>query len=407
MRPFVISVTVLIVGILCASQKNDEQIEKKVSGVENGLVEVKAPIQIFQAGPPEGREKMGLSERMTQFGVPGVSIAVINDYQIEWEKAYGLIDAGSDKPVDTKTVFEAASTTKLLASVIALRLVEQGQLDLDEDVNQRLKSWKIPESEFTAEKKVTLRSLLTHQSGLNRPDGGFSEEEGSVPTLVQVLKGEAPAKNLAAVVEFTPGTQWQYSNFGYLVIQLLLEDVLDKPFSQIAREVLFDPLGMKNSTLVHPLKAEFKTNIALPHDQEGTAHDRPQHPTALAQGGLVTTSSDLARFAIELMRAYQDKSDAVLSQASVQRMFTVQRELDPAALGGITGQGLGVFLLGEGQNLYFLYAGHNNPGATSIVVTSSATGKGAVIMTNGVAGLPLSFEILAAVADEYDWPTVQ
>jgi len=82
--------------------------------------------------------------------------------------------------VTPETCFEAASTTKLLTSAAALHYLEQGMFDLDEDVNQKLKSWKIPENEFTQNEKVTLHRLLTHQSGLTRPDGGFSEEEGDV-----------------------------------------------------------------------------------------------------------------------------------------------------------------------------------------------------------------------------------
>ncbi|MHA2316055.1 MAG: serine hydrolase domain-containing protein, partial [Candidatus Hermodarchaeia archaeon] len=275
------------------------------------------------------------------------------------------------------------------------------------DVNQKLKSWKIPENDFTQNEKVTLHRLLTHQSGLTRPDGGFSEEEGNVPTLLQVLKGEAPAKNQAAFVEYVPGSKHQYSNMGYIVIQLLLEDVIGKPYTQIVQKTVLGPLGMKKSTVKHPLNVEFKSNVALPHDGEGNSYDRPQHPTALGHGALVATPSDLALFTIELIGAYQRQSSRIVSQKTAEKMFSAQLEIDPNQFFGFSGQGLGVFLMGEGDNFYFTYPGHNAPGATCLLIASPDTGKGAVIMTNGVNGLQLSLEILAALGDEYDWPAVQ
>jgi CubicO group peptidase (beta-lactamase class C family) len=404
-----ISLAILLIIVPCSAQQKDAQIEQRIQRIENGLVEFSSPslTAIFQAPAAEASKNLALSERMAFYQVPGVSIAVINDYKVEWTKGYGVTKAGSDTPVTPETLFEAASTTKLLGSVIALRLVEQRKLNFDEDVNQYLKSWKIPENEFTQEEKVTLRRLLTHQSGLNRPDGGFDEEEGSVPSLVQILKGEAPAKNQAAVVEYVPGSKHQYSNMGYLVIQLLLEDVMGKPYPQIVEETIFEPLGMKNSTLVHPLKPKLQKRWAMPHDQEGKAYDRPQSPTALAQGGLVTTSTDLALFAVELMRAYQGQSGGILSQKTVQQMFSTQKELDSSQFFGISGQGMGTFLVGKGQNVYFLYPGYNTPGATCVLIASPVTGKGAVIMTNSAAGLQLSLEILPAITSEYGWPAVQ
>jgi len=157
-----------------------------------------------------------------------VSIAVINNSKIEWAKGYGTLVAGGPAPVDAASIFQAASTTKLLVSAMALHYVEKGRFDLDKDINTYLQSWKIPENEFTAKK----RSRSADSSPISRSQsagGGFSREEGSVPTLVQVLKGEKPATNQPAVVEFEPGSRWEYSNFDFVVIQLLLEEALGKP----------------------------------------------------------------------------------------------------------------------------------------------------------------------------------
>ncbi len=405
MRKSIVIITVFLIIVSCSQQKAKRQIEQKMQNIENGLVEFTSPVDVFRADSSKIHNTQTLSERMAHYKVPGVSIAVINDYKIEWAKGYGMIKAGTGKAVTPETFFEAASTTKLLTSAITLHFVEQGWFDLDEDINTYLKSWKIPENDFTREQKITLRLLLTHQAGINRPEGGFDCEEGSVPSLVQVLKGEAPAQNKPAVVEYVPGSKWQYSNMGYVVIQMALEDTLGKPFPQIAQETVFRPLKMRSSTLMYPLRAELKTKEAVPHDAEGIAHEPYMLPTAVAHGGLMTTPFDLARFTVELMRAYQGQSDRILSPEMARRMFHPELDLDPNILGVALSDGLGAFIYGKGQNFLFLHPGSNYPGATCWLIGSPESGKGAVIMTNGAIGDLLSMEIITAIRKEYSWPT--
>jgi CubicO group peptidase (beta-lactamase class C family) len=386
----------------CRSEKTlDEDIPRKIERVENGLVEL--GLADMNYVHPEVR--MTLSDRMAHYKVPGVSIVVIDNNKVEWANAYGVLNVESGVAVTTESLFEAASTTKLLTGVIVLHFVERGQLDLDKDVNSYLNSWKIPDSEFTREQKVTLRRLLTHQSGINRPDGGFSEAEGSHPTLLQVLKGEFPAQNRPATVEYVPGAKWQYSNMGYVVIQQVVEDVLGKPFAVVARETVFKPLGMTSSTLVYPLSGEDQEREAVPHDAEGKAHKPGMTPAAVAHGGLMTTPSDLALLAIDLMRAYEDGSGRIISQAAAKQMFS--RELNIDIMGFALGEGVGVILRGEEKDFSFLHPGGNDPGACCWLEGVPESGRGIVIMSNGAMGDVLSFEILFPVIEEYRWPTGQ
>jgi CubicO group peptidase (beta-lactamase class C family) len=338
----VLSVLVLFSGSVHAQTTADAAVGERIGRIENGLV-------VFSPGAADTgqtSEEFTLSQRMAHYK--------INKGKIEWAKAYGTLVAGKAGPVTTASIFQAASTTKLVVSAITLHFVERGRFDLDKDVNTYLQSWKIPESDFTKNDKVTLRRLLTHESGLNRPEGGFTLEEGSVPTLVQVLKGESPATNKPAVVEFEPGSRWEYSNFDFVVIQLLLEEALGKPLSEIARETVFAPLGMSSSTLVYPLSPAFATREALPHDQDGNPAAPSLHPTAVAQGGLLTTPSDLGSLAIELIDAYQGRSDRLISRETARRMVHPELQLDPRLLGMPLGQGLGVLVKGEGKGASFL-----------------------------------------------------
>ena len=233
----------------------------------------------------------------------------------------------------------------------------------------------------------------------------FSKKENaSEPPLVQVLKGESPALNKPALVEYEPGTRWQYSNIGYVVIQQILEDVLHKPFAQIAKETLFDPLGMKHSTFAYPLEPEQQANEAVLNDGEGKAHEPQIGPTAVAHGGLLTTPADLALFTNELMRAYQGSKAAkgLLSIDMVRQMFRKERDLDPEMFGMPMQMGLGAVLFGTGDHFVFAHPGSNLPGMNCWLIGYPETGRGIVIMTNSVKGEILAMEIISAFNREYN-----
>jgi CubicO group peptidase (beta-lactamase class C family) len=401
MHRLVCLMTVLLAVISCSQKTSDDLVKQRIDRIENGLVEFTSPKGLFQVASVKSEDLRTLAERMKYYHTPGVSTAVIKDFALDWAKSYGVLKAGSDRPVATDSYFEAASTSKLVTAVIVLHHVQRGILRLDEDVNAYLESWKLTESDFSRQQKVTLRLLLTHQAGL--PTTNFPQKENAGdPTLVQVLKGESPAMNKPAVVEYVPGTKWQYSNIGYVVIQQILEDAIGKPFSQIAQETVFEPLGMKNSTFIYPLDEKLQANEAWPHDAEGILREPAMCPTALAQAGLMTTPSDLALLDIELMRAYNGRSGRLLSKEMARRMFSKVLDLDPEIFGGLPlGEGLGVLLSGEGDNLVFLHPGGNFPGMNCMLFGYPKTGRGAVVMTNGELGETLFLELVSAINREY------
>jgi CubicO group peptidase (beta-lactamase class C family) len=401
MSGWICSITILFAVNLYSGNNSADLIKKRIEKIENGLVEFTSPKDLVQVGSAKSRDLKSLAERMKHYQTPGVSVAVIKDFALDWAKPYGVLKAGGNRPVATDSYFEAASTSKLVTAAIVLHHVERGIFGLDEDINTYLKSWKLPENDFTRRRKVTLRLLLTHQAGL--PTTNFPQKENAGdPSLIQVLKGEPPAMNKPAVVEYIPGTKWQYSNIGYVVLQQILEDVIGKPFPQIARETVFKPLGMKHSTFIYPLDKPLQANEAWPHDSEGTLWKPSMCPTALAHGGLMTTPSDLALFTIELMRAYNGRSDRLLSREMARRMFAKVTNIDPAVMGGLPiGEGLGVFLYGEGDDLVFLHPGGNSPGMNCLLLGYPKTGRGAVVMTNGDRGEILFIEIVSAINREY------
>jgi len=400
------ALTVLILVAVSAwlSAGQQQPAAADARAIECGLVapDFKAVLRAFSPEYYKTQTPSCLQDRMAFYKVPGVTMAVIDGGRLAWSKGYGLLEVGSNRAVTPESVFEAASATKMLTTVITLRLVERGALDLDRDVNAYLKSWKVPASPLTAAQPVTLRLLLTHRAGINRPDKGFRFDGDRPPTLQQVLAGAPPALNQGVVVERAPGTVHSYSNIGFLVVQLVLEEATGKKYEQLASELVFKPLGMTSSTLGHPLAADWRARWGVPHDEKGVARARNQMPDAVAHGGLVTSASDMARLAIEIGLAYQGRSTRLLSKRSAELMLTREAEFN-AGFGLPLGQGLGVMLLGEGRTLHFLHPGGNDPGANCWVIMSPVTGKGAVIMTNAAAGEALMLELLASIAHHGAW----
>jgi CubicO group peptidase (beta-lactamase class C family) len=365
------------------------QIEARAARIEKGLLP-----GIVIAGRP--LPAMTISERMAALKVPGVSVAVINNGTIEWAKGYGVTETGISTPVAPGTLFQAASISKPVAALAAMRLVEQGKLSLDEDVNRRLVSWKVPDSDLTAKEKVTLRRLLSHTAGLTVHGFGGYAADAPVPSLAQVLDGAKPANSAAVRVDVFPGSRWRYSGGGYTVMQQLLMDVTRKPFPSILAELVLGPLGMRDSTYEQPLPAARLGDAASGHLQDGNLLPGRRHTyPEMAAAGLWTTPTDLARFLIEIQRALQGKSEIVT--ASIAREMTTEQK---------DGYGLGLSLQGKGPAANFGHGG-SNAGFRCQMVAFFEGGRGAVVMTNGDRGSQLASEIIRAVAKEYGWPALQ
>ena len=338
---------------------------------------------------------MEILERIQHYRVPGVTIAVINEFQIEWIKGYGVLDAGSSEPVTPETLFQIASLAKPIVAVAALHHVERGALELDHDVNQSLVSWHIPENNYTAEGDVTLRRLLSHSAGVT-VEGfrGYALGE-DVPNLRQILDGEWPANSPPIRVDIVPGTQHRYSGGGYMIVQQLLEDVVGEPFQDIMHNAVLEPWGMSASTFESPLPEHLSEIAASGHRADGSVIPGGWHtyPEMGSGASMWATSYDLAQFVIRVMQSYAGQSDGVLSQDMAIQMLTPQ----------IDNRGLGPLVYDDGSNLfYFMHPGAND-GFTSVMVAYPLRGQGVIIMTNSDNGNALWREILNSVSIEYGW----
>ena len=362
-----------------------ESLAARIERIENSL------------GPSiriKGGRVRSIHELMEQFKVPGLAVAVINNYEIEWVKGYGVTDAVSKQPVTDETLFQAASISKPVAAVIALHLFEEGVLDLDSDVNEKLRSWKVPENEFTREEKVTVRRILSHTAGLTGSGfHGYAEGE-AVPNILQVLDGKEPANNAPIRVDVVPGSMFRYSGGGYTVLQLLIEDVTGEPLHELAQKLVFEPLGMDHSSFQKPLPEALLAKTSSGHLLDGspmTGHWFLDKGSTCC--GLWTTPADLARFAIAIQKSLRGESNKSLTAETARLMVTPQ---PPSPVG------LGMFVEQRDGAIYFQHSG-GNPGFVCVLVAGAEGGKGAAVMTNSDNGGELCQQLVQAIAFEYQW----
>ncbi len=389
---------ILAIMILLLVKNIFAQINDQIKNFEENIYE----LNFSSEGIRQTENTFSIYNRMEHYNVPGLSIAFIEKNKIEWTREYGFLEAGSDKAVNEKTIFQTASVSKFVASVLILHYVDKGILDLDKDINSYLKSWKIPENEFNKNKTITLRHILSHTSGL--PSFPMFERDTSdnEPTVIQVLNGEHPALNPPAVCTFEPGDHWAYSNIGYAVLQILLEDITGMSINEIADEVLFKPLQMKSSSFNYPLPITWQKREAKPHATDGALRDPVIDPTKTI-GGFLSTPSDMAKLVIEVMKSYQGESDKLLTQETVNNMFKTVAPIPPEALGLPLNMGLGVLLDNETENFAILHPGHSYPGTVFVFFAFPKQKSGVVVAANGNIGDRLYLEIIATLADKYGW----
>lgn len=353
--------------------------------MEEGLLPV-----VTVAGDPHPARSL-LAE-MQRHHVPAVSVAVIRNGAIRWAHAWGTTDLDGGAPATPDSLFQAASISKSLASMAALYLAQQGKLSLDAPVQTELKSWTLPQNNFTAQQPVTLRELLSNTAGTNVHGFPGYASTAPVPTLQQVLDGVKPANTEAIRVTAVPGQAWSYSGGGFTIVQQMMIDATGDSFPQIMQSIVLGPIGMRHSTYQQPLPPDRLKEVALPADSQGKAISGGPHTyPEMAAAGLWTTPSDLALWIIEMQRSLKGEANHVLSPAMTRLMLTAVKD----------GYGLGVGVARENGQPSFAHSGANAGYRTFYI--GYENGDGAVIMTSGDDGGPLYPDILRSISRAYKW----
>jgi CubicO group peptidase (beta-lactamase class C family) len=368
------------------------ELERAIQAIENGLL-------IVTGNRERPAKKMELSKRMTYYKVPGLGAALVDQEELAWAKGYGVVEAAGARLVTHETIFQAASISKPVTAMVALHLVEAGLLDLDADANDLLRSWKIPKSKYTQARpdgvhpKVTLRGLLSHTAGLGIRGYRGYPAGSQLPTLQQILDGEPPANSRPVQVVQAPGKAFQYSSGGYLVVQQMIEDVTGRPLAVLAKELIFDKLGMANSMFDSRLPQDCIPRAATAHRKTGEPvpgkwHTYPEQAAA----SLWSTPSDLARLIVEVLKSRKNESNLVLSAEMTRQMLIPQMSIG----------GLGFNIVIRDGMTRFGHPGWNE-GFHSIIIGCPETGQGVVWMTNGENGRRLGWEVSRGLAEIVRW----
>lgn len=334
-----------------------------------------------------------IDERLRRYNVPGVCIAVIEGARLDWTRCYGVTEIGTNQRVDTATLFQAGSISKAVTAVAAMRLVEDGVLRLDDDVNRQLVSWRVPRSEVARERAVTLRGLLSHGAGLNVPSFPGYAAGDRVPSIGQVLNGLPPANTPPVRVEVAPGTEWRYSGGGFTVLQQLLADASGVPFPDLLEQRVLDRTGMPHSTFEQPLSSGRGMRAAAGHSGGAPLPGRWRIYPELAAAGLWSTAPDLARFGIAILSSLRGEATTLLGPAAAHEMISRQR--DNWGLGFALGGG-------AGDSVSFGHDG-STAGYAARLLLLPETAQGITVMTNGESDALID-EIMRSVAREYRWP---
>lgn len=381
------ALTALMWSASCQAQSADE-FDPRVAAFEAAIIAANEPDA--HDAPFETVE-----DRLEYLNVPGASVAIIEGGEIVWAKGYGNLLAGTDQRVDADTVFSVGSVSKLVNAALILRLAAEGQVDLDEDVNTYLTSWKVPDSPYTSERKVTLRAILSHTAGFSQHGFPDFQPGEALPTAIQTVNGERPAKHEPVRLMFTPGERMDYSGGGITVSQVLVQDVTGLSYAEAAQRYVFEPLGMTRSTFVNPLP-EAHGNIARAHNQRGRPAALPrgwESMPEMAASGLWTSANDLAVFIIALVDDTDD-ADAFLPADLREDMMTRVPQ---------SWHGLGPRLNGEGATRVFHHGGANDSYLTWVEGHISS-GDGIVILTNSAVGWRAYREFRRAAEGAFNWP---
>ncbi|MBS7253736.1 serine hydrolase [Flavobacterium branchiicola] len=323
--------------------------------------------------------KNSTNEVMKKYNLKGLSVAVFENYQIIWTNQWGIKAVDSDEKIDANTAFSTASISKPVTAIVCAILEERGLINLDDPIEKYLKRWKLPESNYTKDVNVTWKQLLSHTAGTSQ--GGFEDyyTGDSIPTIVESLQGKLlPRSKKPIEFLFKPGTNWEYSGGGYVIIQCALEDYFNKPLAQIVKETLLDPLQLQNSTMIQPNENGFLTNVAKVHNSKGQIIRTgiPITPQ-VAPSGLWSTPTDLALIAIEMQKALAGKGNKIISQAVAKKVT------DIVTLNGARGWSYGwERSLGFGNLEWFSHNG-SNTGTGGDLLATMKNGNGIAVLANG------------------------
>lgn len=380
---------VILIGAVAGCENKGSITKKRIKSVEKGLTRA-----VFLKGLKT--EKLSINARMQFYRVPGLSVAVMDGYHTEWARAYGTQEYGAGEPVTTGTLFQAGPLSRAIAAASALKLVADGRLDLDGNIEATLKGWNIPREGVPEGRVVTLRGLLTDAAGF--PEASLPEIPGPEPasSLSDLLNGKLKALPTFPAPSLADTRNVGMSEPGYAVLEKLIEDAAGKSYDGFVQDEVFGPLGMSRSTFDSSIAAggAGPQGAARGHDRSGrTADGGWFRHSSQAVSGLWSDPSELMLFIQDLLASAMGKGGRLLPAELARAMLSVQAGR----------HGFGFMIDGAGTDVRINLRGRTK-GFTCVLEVYPYRGQGAVVMADSDNGLILADEVLRAVSAAYEWP---
>ncbi|MCU4753548.1 beta-lactamase family protein [Halobacteria archaeon AArc-curdl1] len=337
---------------------------------------------------------------LDRYGVPGASIALIEDGEVMWSGAYGTADLAEERPTNENTLFRVQSITKSVTAWGVVKLVEQGEIALDDPIGHHITSWEPPDTEYSWE-DVTVRRVLSHSAGL--PAGGYESVplDEEPPPLREALSGNVGGP----VARPTDGPgEFRYSNPGYALLELLIEDVTGRDYAAYMDEEIMDPLGMDDATF--DMTEQVRSKLATEHFVDGTPVPA-SHGPASAHGELYATAKDIARFVAAGTETTEEPlGRGVLAPEVITELYTETVETTGFYGLATDSAGLGFFIetLSDGDQA--VMNGGQGAGSWNWFHAVPGTGDGIVVLTNSERSLQLIADVVEAWIEQREFPTV-
>lgn len=340
-----------------------------------------APAVASTPGDLHGQVAALVEEARVQAGIPALAVAVVVDGEVVVELASGLADREAEMPATTKTVFPAASVSKLFTAALVMQQVERDRLDLAAPANQYLEPLLRIRDADGAEVPATVRQLLNHTSGLPVAWSGIHLDPGDPPVSIR----EHLTDRLRII--HPPGERLVYANEAFALAGLLAARAAGLDFETLAQESLLEPLGMSSSSFTPGVA--LRERLAAAYGVMGGGDDRTDHADVGAvapAGSLVTTAGDLVQFARLILGEGEIDGVRLLERDSVREMLRLQVRSHPEVDDGF-GLGFGVR---EGPGRRVAWWDGGLPGAASRLLVLPDHGVGVVLLSNLAGNGPVN-----------------
>lgn len=353
----------------------------------------------------KGQNESGsLLSEMRRYKIPGVSIAAIHDGRYVLVKAYGYKDSSTRQLLTPEDLLQAASISKPITVLGALKLASEGKFDLDANINNYMTDkWRLGDNQYTKTQPVTARLLMAHLGGINVAGfPGIDRSVSKLPTIVDVLNGKKPYITTEAVkVVAIPGSKFVYSGGGISILQFTMMNITKQDFASWMKAEVLQSFAMQNSTFEEPLPESYQHLASSAHDKDGIVYKGKYHSyPEEAAAGLWTNPVDLIGVLNHLKMAYYGHCSPLgIESGLFRQMFTPQKP---------TPFGLGFMLESTPDVFTFGHDGVNDGFQSKMIAFVTPHGSKAkflddalVVMTNSDNGFYIIDKIVNAFTDAY------